>query len=174
MLPIRKQFTVGHTFIKYKGNYDFDGLYKLVTNWITKRRYELQEKKYKDKTDNIMGNEVEIDLTGEKKETPFVRLWIYVSFHMWDYKEKEGKLHGETKNFTGGRITIDIETKVELDWQGKFKGSKAKKLLGKLYVWIMKKEFEVKNIDAQEYEALKLEQEVKKFLKMETDTHAYG
>ncbi len=40
---------IGSTYIKYKGPYDFDGLYKLVHKWIKERRYHLEEKRYKDK-----------------------------------------------------------------------------------------------------------------------------
>ncbi|MBC8496006.1 hypothetical protein H8D36_07655 [archaeon] len=164
---------VGRAYIKYKGDYDFDGLYSLVWNWISGRRYVTQEPKYKDKIDSPAGTEVEVDIVGQKKETPYVKLWIKAALHNWDFKEKEGMLHGEKKLYTGGRIQITITTDVEVDWQNNFTGSKFKEMAGKFYFWVMKKEIETINIDAQEYEALKLEHEIKKFLKMETDTHAY-
>jgi len=172
-LPLGKPFRAGKTRVFYKGSYDFEGLYQLVTNWIMGRHYRMQEKKYKDKVANVMGNEVEITLTGDLKETGYVKALINVDFHAWDYKEKEGFLHGEKKKYTDGRIIITIETSTILDWQKKFSGSKAKVLMGKLYNWLRYWEFMIVYVDKQEYEALKLEHEVKKFLKMETDTHAY-
>ncbi len=168
-----KVIKAGETFIKFKGDYDFEGLYKLITRWIIEKRYVLDEKRYKDKIDNPMGTEVEIDLEGKRKETSYIRRIIEVSLHMWNYKEKEGILHGEKKKFTGGRITIRIITKIEIDWQNRFKGSKSKEMMGDFYFWIRKKELELVYIDHQEYEAVRLGTEIKKHLKMETDTHAY-
>lgn len=168
-----KKVPAGSTVVKYKGDYDFGGLYRLVFHWMQERKYWVQEKRYKDKIDNPLGNEVEVDLIGYKKETSFTKLHMSVSFHNWDYKEKEGVLHGEKKKFTGGRIIITITTYVEFDWQGIFTGSKLKEQMGKLYMWLMKKEFNLKNIDQQEYEALLLSHEVKKFLKMETDPYIH-
>ncbi|MBU1202016.1 MAG: hypothetical protein KJ583_05980 [Nanoarchaeota archaeon] len=165
--------TVGHTMVKYKGDYDFDGLYKLISRWIIDRKYKFDEKRYKDKIDNPMGTEVEIDFTGLKKETPYVVTRIKVSIHAWNYKEKEGILHEEKTRFTGGRVTVTIDTDIIFDWQAKFRGSKIKELMGDFYFWIRKKELEATHVDNQEYEALRLEHEIKKFLRMETDTHAY-
>jgi len=164
---------VGHAMVKYKGDYDFDGLYKLISNWIIDRRYKFDEKRYKDKIDNPLGTEVEIDFVGKRKETSYIVLEIAVSIHAWNYKEKDGILHEEKKRYTGGRVTIEIKTSIVFDWQDSFKGSRIKELMGDFYFWIRKKEFELTHVDNHEYEALRLEYEIKKFLRMETDTHAY-
>ncbi len=170
-----KTVTFGKNKTKFKGPFDWDGLYKLVCRWIMSRKYLLQEKRYKDKTDNPLGTEVEVELTASRKENFFLRRRIAVSFHLWNYQEKEGILHGKKTRYTEGRVTIDVETKIEFDWQGIFKPSKGKftETMGKLYMWVKHKEFESTTVDDQEYEALRLQHEIKKFLRMETDTHAY-
>lgn len=168
-----KPFTVGHAYVKFKGDYDWDGLFKLVSNWIMNRKYDYHEDRYQDKKKGPAGSELKVKVYGRKDETPFVRQWIHVYFHIWGMKEKKGVLHEEEKEFTGGRLTIDITAKIELDWQGRFKGSKWKEVLGKFYVWVMRKEIQIIHVDNHEYEALRLEHEIKKFLRMETDTHAY-
>ncbi|NQU98892.1 hypothetical protein HQ533_05490 [Candidatus Woesearchaeota archaeon] len=163
----------GRAFVQFKGDYDFDGLFKLIVNWMLERRYEFHEKKFKEKGIGPGGAELKIKLIGEKKETGYVKLYINVFIRAWDYVEKEGMLHGEHKIYSGGRIQIEIITTLEVDWQNKFSGSKSKELMGKFYYWVKKKEIELLHIDVHEYETLRLEYEVKKFLKMETDTHAF-
>ena len=159
--------------VQYKGEFDFDGLFKLITNWIISRRYEFQEKKYKESAKGHAGQELKIKLTGEKKENSYIKLYVNVFMRGWDYKEKEVIIDGERKIVASGRIQIEIITKAETDWQNRFSGTPFKELIGKFYDWVMKKEIELLHYDVQEYETLRLEHEVKKFLKMETDTHAF-
>lgn len=168
-----KKITAGHTIVKFKGEYDWDGLYKLITQWVLNRRYIMQEGRYKNKKLSSAGNEIQLTIIGEKKETAYTKLWIDIYIHSWDLKEKQVVVDGKKKLMTGGRFSIEITTDIEFDWQNKYTDSKFKEAMGKLYYWLMKKEFENIYIDAQEYEALKLEHEIKKFLKMETDTNAY-
>jgi len=168
-----KIVTAGETLVKYKGNYDWGALYQLAINWLLGRRYRVEEKRYKDKMTDAAGSEVEVQLRGKRKETPFIRKLMEVDFHLWGHKEVKGILNGKETMYTGGRISIHITAKVEIDWQNIFVGSKWKEVMGDFYFWVRKKEFELTVIDDHEYEALRLELEIKKFLKMETDTHAY-
>lgn len=164
--------TAGHAFVKYKGDYSFDELYKLIFNWLSVRRYEVHEKRYKIKEDTSLGQEIQIDIIADRRETSYTKLHFAITIRCWNFKEKEGILHGEKKTLTGGRVTIDIVGKNEFDWQNKFEGTPWKKTMGKFYFWVKKRELEILHIDYQEYEIMRLETEVKKLLKMEADSFA--
>ncbi|MCF7866869.1 hypothetical protein K9M18_05545, partial [Candidatus Woesearchaeota archaeon] len=69
--------------IRYKGVYDFDGLYKLMRGWLDERRYDFMETLYKDKVAGTLGNKVEIKMTPEMKIDEFVKFKI--NFNMKYY-----------------------------------------------------------------------------------------
>ncbi|MFH1770390.1 MAG: hypothetical protein ABH828_02420 [archaeon] len=170
---MREMRLVGQSMVQYNGDYDLGGLYKLITGWLMDRGYEFQDKRFKEKEDLAEGNYMKLDFTGRKKETAYTRLWMFLRIRIWEKKDEERIVDGEKKLITGGRIIIRIQGKVEFDWQDRFTGTKFREVLGSFYNWVMKKEHEILHVDRQEYEVLKLEYAIKKFLKMETGTHAY-
>ncbi|MFH1589054.1 MAG: hypothetical protein ABIB43_00615 [archaeon] len=165
--------TCGRAYVKYKGPFDWDGLYKLMVNWMKNKHYVTQENQYKEKKLGPNGNEVKFKVTGKRKETSYTRIIMELFLHGWDMAEHEVVVDGEKKKMNSGRFSIEITSKVEFDWQNTFTGSPGKEIMGKFYDWVMKRQHELLHIDVQEYQTLELEHEIKKFLKMETDTHAY-
>ena len=157
--------------IRYKGVYDYDGLYKLIRSWLDERRYDFMETKYKDKVSGPFGNEVEINMDPELKVDEFVKFHIKVRTHFWDVKEFEAELHGKKRPVCKGKFWIRLTGEVELDWQNKFKN------YGKLLDWlinhILRRYYEVKYYDVLTYDLFNLETEIKKFLRMETSHNAY-
>ncbi|MBC8501188.1 MAG: hypothetical protein H8D38_05510 [DPANN group archaeon] len=163
----------GYTVVKFKGEYDWGGLYALIMNWLMERKYETHDKRYKEKIAGPAGAEIKSDIYGEKRHTSYTKLWISFRIRGFDYIEKEKIINGKKRMMTGGRIAIRIITEVEFDWQNVFTGSPFRKMMGRFYDWVKKKDNELLIIDVHEYETLRIEHEIKKFLGMETDTHAF-
>ena len=93
--------------LRYKGVFDFDGLYKMMHAWLISKRYEFHETKYKDKVSTPFGNEIEVEWTGEKKINEFVKQKIVIEFHLWDFAEVE-----VIKAFSIDASTTDIDALV--------------------------------------------------------------
>ena len=55
-----KSYKMPILYIKYKGFFDFDGLYNAMAEWLRQREYILQEKNYKHKVPSVLGAEEEI------------------------------------------------------------------------------------------------------------------
>ncbi|MBU0666381.1 MAG: hypothetical protein ABIC91_00490 [Nanoarchaeota archaeon] len=163
----------GTTNVKYKGIFDWGGLYQLIAQWLYNRKYEVHENRYKDKESTPWGNEIEVTVNAHRRITAYIRYTFTIDYHLWDAKEIEVVEDGKKVKKTQGRILVSINAGLQLDWTDKFKGSKFNELLGKLIKTIKKKEIKILHEDYQEYENYALQTEIKKFLKMETDRHEY-
>jgi hypothetical protein len=162
---------------KYKGVFDYEGLYKMMHAWLISKRFLFQEDKYKDKVSTPFGNEVEIKWVAEKKVTEFIREWIQIEFHMWDFSEVEviGK-DGKKAKAAKTRMEIRFRAQIEFDYAGRFKesGSKFSEKLGQFYVEnIIYWDWKLRYANPLEYSVYDLHTKVKKFLNTDTSSNAY-
>lgn len=157
--------------IRYKGKYDFEGLYRLIRSWLDERRYDFMETLYKDKVAGPFGNEVELKLDPELKVNEFIKFHIHIETKFFDVKEFEAELHGKKKRICEGRFVLWFGANVEFDYTEKYK--KYEGLLNFLVTKILKRYYEVKYIDVLTYDLYDLHAKIKKFLRMETEYNAY-
>ncbi|MFT4260980.1 MAG: hypothetical protein ACMXX9_00940 [Candidatus Woesearchaeota archaeon] len=172
--------------IKYKGVYDFDGLYKLIRQWFKERNYDFSEPLYKDKSGGPFGNEIELKLYGEKKITEFIKYHIQLETWKIEMKEFDAKIDGEVKKVTDGRMSVTFtEVAIEFDWQNKFKDPREPEddadqfeklkykfksnlygtgLLKNLVTKILRRYYEIKFMGPLEGEAYDLHEKLKKHL----------
>ncbi|HHE36366.1 MAG TPA: hypothetical protein ENL16_00955 [Candidatus Woesearchaeota archaeon] len=161
--------------IRYSGFFDWGGLYRLVWDWLQKRQFRVHEKRYKDKPDTPLGSEIEVDVTGEREVTEYYKYKVAVSYHLWESKEVPVIIKGKQGRRMRGRIHISIEGEVITDWQGRFKKNGLYKAMGEfLDKVILKYDRNIKYIDPLDKDLHRLEAEIKKFLKMETQASSVG
>ncbi len=110
--------------IKYRGVFDFDGLYRMMVDWFENQGYEFQETTYKHKVPSPMGAEQELGWFAWRKVNAYVKYWVKISFHIWDMKEVEVIRDGKKKKMLSARMHIEFSGYVELDWQKTFSGNK--------------------------------------------------
>lgn len=178
-MSVKEAFSVLETgepvLIRYNGVFDFEGLYRMIHAWLINKRFEFHENRYKDKVFSPFGNELEIEWVAEKKVTEFVKEYITVYFHLWDFSEvdiiKDGKKHKMTKS----RMEIKLDAKLELDYNQKFaKGNAFIKNLGKFYLnKVIYWEWRIKYADALTYNMYDLHHKIKKYLELYSSTNAY-
>jgi hypothetical protein len=163
--------------IRYKGLFDWAGIYKLVYNWIVNRQFRFHEKRYKDKLDTPLGNELEVDVWGEKEVTEYYKYRMDVAYHLWESREIPVVINGKQTKLWQGRIEIKISGKVITDWQGHYKSGEntvhkwMEMFLNKV---VLKNEIEMKHIDPFDKDLHRLEAELKKLLKIEADASGVG
>jgi len=161
--------------VRFKGLFDWGGLYRLVWKWMQNRQFRVHEKRYKDKIDTALGNELEVDVWGEKEITEYYQYVIEVSYHLWESKEVPVIENGKQVMRMQGRMQVNIKGSVITDWQGRYKGSTTNKLMETfLNKVILKNELEMKHIDPFDKDMHRLESEIKKFLKIEADPSGVG
>ncbi|MDP7323381.1 MAG: hypothetical protein QF632_01315 [Candidatus Woesearchaeota archaeon] len=110
--------------LKYRGVWDYEGLYQLMVQWFEDQGYEFHERVFKHKVPSPLGFEQELGWYGWRKVNAYVKFWIYVYWHVWDIKEVEVVKDGKKKKMVQARLFIEFSGKVELDWQNMFTGSK--------------------------------------------------
>ncbi len=167
MVSIRRDMPVFG--LKYRGVFDMDGLYRAMVAWMEGQKYEFHEQYYKHKVPSPLGAEQEMGWFGKRKVNPYVRFWIYIHFHIWDMKDVEVVRDGKKKKMLSGRMQMEMDGYVELDWQNMFSGNK---FLVHLQDW-MNKYVLFKKItggweDELYYRIHKLYYVVKDFLNMES------
>jgi hypothetical protein len=158
--------------IFYAGVFDYDGLIKMIANWYNEFGFKFHENTLKHKVPSPDGSEQEIELSGYKKITEYVKYWIKIDGHIWELNEVEVKVGNEIKKMAKGKIKLDLSTQTDLDYNDKFKSYTARKLQIFLHQHIWYKKISGGWTDENYYLMWKLHAEIKKFLKMSTPHNA--
>ncbi len=156
--------------IRFRGIFSWRGLYQFMREWFERNNYNFNEKKYKHK-----GDEVEVEMLGEKKIDAMYKEYVTIAIHIWDLKEVEVEEEGKKVKKNYGKFELTIDGSIEVDYSGRFSEPKSKlgKKLGEWWFKITKKDFEIKVADPFYYELYNLHEKLKKYLKMEMDSGAY-
>ncbi len=159
--------------VRYKGFYDFRGLYTLLRTWLTTHDYQIHEKVFKEKPATHMGMETELDWDAVRKETPFIKYHIDFKMIYSDTEEIEVVKNGEKKPSNKGRVEIIMNPYLEYDWQGKYGTKFLKILLEILWKRILYNEWKKKYEDELMKQVTLLGEDVKKFLNMHAESGIY-
>ena len=159
--------------IRYKGVYDLDGIYKTIRGWLDQNRLDYREKIHKDKATNPWGNEVEWEMTPERKVDGFIKYEIYIRTKFFDVKEYDAVIHGHKHRLTDGKFWIEITGNVVFDYKNNFKSDFAKKMLDLLVKKIFRRYYRVHHVEKLYKDMYVLHNEIKKYMKMETAFNAY-
>lgn len=162
-------------FIRYKGVFDFEGLYRMMHAWLISKRFLFHENLYKDKVFTPFGNELEIKWLAERKVTEYVKEYIEIYFHLWDFAEVEVIKEGKKNKMTKSRMEIKFEAKLELDYTQKFaNGGKFAEKLGQFYQnKVIYWDWRIKYADTLTYSLYDLHSKVKKYLGTVSGSNAY-
>ncbi|MEA3430371.1 MAG: hypothetical protein U9R08_03805 [Nanoarchaeota archaeon] len=159
--------------LRFSGIFDFDGLYKLMVNWLSDKNYGFAEPVYKDKPMEG-GREVEIEWYAYKKIDQFYKYVIEVAFHLWEVSPAEVILNGEKKMLTKARMEIKIKGTIEVDYEERWKRSQFREMLFNFYFkYIIMKKFELTILNPFYYRLYDLFTMVKDFLNMSTKGSAF-
>ncbi len=152
--------------IKYRGIFDFNGLYDFVVDWLKDNKYEIKESfKYKNKE---FGYEVELKLDGWRKETEYIKVLPGIFIQVWGMKDVE--VNG--KKLQKGRMRITINCALEMDYSGEYERSR---LLRELRKWYHKYVFSSRydtgyHWDRMYFHMVAFQNKLKEFLGMHAET----
>ena len=173
-MPVGEFKSPKRLVIRYKGLFDFEGLYTLVVQWFKYRGFWFHERTYKHKVPSPKGAEDEIEWDGMKKISEYVAHAINVYIHLWDMTEVKVVKDGVEKTLTNARMEIVIRAIMTLDYQKKWERGAFWNALGDFYEkYIIKKEFETIQWDQVWYRAHKLHAIIKDFMDMQAKGYEY-
>ena len=163
-----------HLIIRYKGLFDFDGLYYLMVQWLKQRRYWFHEIDYKHKVPTPYGAEQEIKWEAEKKINDYMKYRIGIFLHTWDQTEVEVIKDGEKKTLTSARIEITFDGTIEIDYEKRMSKSRVWAAIADVYYkYFLKEDIESIHYDTMYYRLQRLHSMVKKFLDMGAKGYEY-
>lgn len=157
----------GPLVVRYKGVYDYEGLYKLLITFLEDRKFDIEEKKYKDKQAGPFGHEVEHKHKAAREVTEFIQYQVSVSTHFWDVKEFVANAENGKKKLTSGKFEIVINGSVIFDWQDNYKSDFWKKFLDFYVDTLFKKYYEENYLGQLETYLFDLQKALKKHANME-------
>mgnify|MGYP006298602149 CR=1 FL=1 len=152
--------------IRYKGVFDWPGLYRLCRLWIEENRYRYYEKRYKHK-----GDEVEVDMIGLRKVDAMHRYNIGVHFHIWHLREIEVPKGTKTVKLNQANVQVWIVPQVDIDYTERFADSKLARRIFKWWLEIRKRDINVNYVEALSKELMELHTKIKTFLNMSSDVN---
>jgi len=125
--------------IRYRGNYDYDGLLDVIRSYFGRHFFDRKEPKFKFKTGGS-GSEVEFKMVADRKVTHYIKIFLTVEGHLWDVKQEDIVISGKTVRRTNGKLEIKLSGHFEFDYNNKFashgtKGS-ADKLQNSIEKWM--------------------------------------
>ncbi|MFC1648502.1 hypothetical protein ACFL1B_03505 [Nanoarchaeota archaeon] len=156
-------------YVRYKGVYDFEDVYRLIYRWYRDRKYRYYEKKYKNKPESPWGYEHELYLEGEKKVDSFYQYIINIDINVIDSAEIE--IDG--RKLFDGRIHIAIYGVINRDYSDKFDRNWFTRWIGNMYYTITKLEMELLHWDVLHYKMQDLAEDLKNHLNMYADVNYY-
>jgi len=159
--------------IKFKGMYDFDALYRFMSQWLKGHRYEFHETLYKFKPP-----ELDIRWRAERRKTGFAKDILHVEFHMWGDYDVEVVEKGKKKKMTNARMIITLNAEVEAPYANMFGQRRwnlpmERRLLNIFHNYVLKREFELLYLDALYYELYSFHKAIKIFMKLSASGSAY-
>ncbi|HLD33783.1 MAG TPA: hypothetical protein VJB66_03580 [Candidatus Nanoarchaeia archaeon] len=162
------------SLIRYRGLFDWAGLYAAIADWFKHYRFILHEEMYKHKVPSPLGAEQELFWYAEEDVNEFVKFRLEVSFHLWDMTEIEVVKDGKKKLLTNARLEIKLGGKLIFDWQNRFEKTKFTRALRTLYIqYIYRRETSSIWGDMLYYRLLGLHAHIKQYLDLQTKWHAY-
>ncbi len=159
--------------IRYRGLFDFEGLFRLMRGWFDAREYEFFERRYKHKSRST-GAELEINFEAHRDINEYARNVIKIFFHIWDAHEVEVVKDGKKKKMWEGRMLIEFSGLVELDYDSHWEHSPFLRHLRNFYHnFVIKGEIDQIWTDKLWYKINDLQQNCKRFLGMHTESDVY-
>ena len=116
-----------------------------------------------------LGNELEVEVWGEKEVTEYYMYKVSVSYHLWESKEVPMVINGKHTKLMQGRMEIRINGEVITDWQKRYKSDVTTHKLMETFMnkLLFKNERDMLHVDPFDKDLHVLEGEIKKFLKIE-------
>ncbi|MBI2040922.1 MAG: hypothetical protein HYT16_02350 [DPANN group archaeon] len=106
---------LGPERVDYNGEFNFDELYRHIYDWLKWRKYDVKEKKYKDKV-KALGREIEVKWSAVRDVDEYTQLQLEVEVKIEDFVDVEKTTKtGERVKMNAGNMKISVNGNLVLD-----------------------------------------------------------
>ncbi|MFP4117315.1 MAG: hypothetical protein ACLFTR_00150 [Candidatus Woesearchaeota archaeon] len=150
--------------VRFKGNFNLDGLLKMMYKFLKTKGYNFYEPKHKAKIP-----ELEIKWIGERKVTPYYKYVIEINIHFYDLTEVDAQdENGNAIKMSNGRFVMSIDGGIDAGYTTEWgeKKSHFRALLKKFYEALTMREFMAKHAQTLILEATELRTRINSYLGM--------
>lgn len=142
--------------IIYEGNLDVNDMYGLVKDFLSQKKYDINEKEH----NYAEGGSLKIKWEGEQNITDYIQFYLKVTLK--GSKTKRVKL--KNKEAFSGKFNIEIESEIHKDYQDYYEGKPIIKFFRELFNYVVKKDEFHKLSDQLISESYALFDEIKAYL----------
>ncbi len=123
---------LGPERVDYDGEFDFEELYHHIFEWLKWRKYDVKEKKYKDKV-KALGRELEVKWAASRDVDEYTQLQIEVEVKIEDFTDVEKTKNGERVKMNKGNMKISVSGNLVLDKDDKWEYKPMLKFIRRFY-----------------------------------------
>lgn len=118
--PIKKfpkadKFEIPEFYIKYRGTFNFEELYKYIFSFLTDQKFVVYETKHKFKPP-----ELELDIIGRRRVSGYLRWNIDVGIHMFFSARIPQMKDGKPTELVTARLKITLSGEIETGYKDYF------------------------------------------------------
>lgn len=111
------------TTVKHRGFFDYSKVQQAIRQWYVDDDYDTFDfKAYKQKFPTPTGTEHEVEITGSKKVTEYVKFRIDVFMRVYNMRDVELVQGGKKVRMQEGQVQVEVRPFLTLDWQFRFEG----------------------------------------------------
>lgn len=173
-MGIPKELNVMQRPVMYRGILNLQGFLKMLKAWLEEHRYEFHENTVKSKLAHD-GLRREYRWIAWKNINEYVRYDVTIFMDIRNIERIEVVRAGKKERLTQCRIILEINGKVSMDPEGRFKGNKFLQALQDfMHNYIIKKEILFIWADQLDYRMMKLQRVAKEYLEFEAKSDAFA
>ncbi|MFT4312982.1 MAG: hypothetical protein ACMXYA_01105 [Candidatus Woesearchaeota archaeon] len=152
--------------LRYRGVFDYDGLYAFMKNWCLKRKIRIFESPFKWKASGPGMTEIEAFIKGETKLDEYQKFEIEIMWKAVDMKF----FHDEKsqKKMSQGRIHIQLSGTITSDYQNIFGKTPLSKTMGDIINHVLKKDTTKNHLEHFRVELEDFHNEMRQFFHQDT------
>ena len=156
-------------YVRYRGVFDFNGLYQFIANWIKNDNYDFYEKRIVERAPYTI-----YEMEGRKIVDYYAMYLLLPSIWVTEDKQIQVIKNGRLKNLSEGRLKIIIDGGFITDYDGDFESSSGdKKIEQFLNSRILYHEILLTHLDYMDYYLVSFMTALKQYLGMEVSSNAY-
>ena len=110
-------------WIKHKGIFDLNELLQVIKDFWEQDFFKVHMPKYKYKIPTPKGQQHKVNMYAERKMSEYVKFTVKIFIRAFDYKEVEIVKDGKKIKTGQGRLTVEVDGVLDLDFEKRFNGS---------------------------------------------------
>jgi len=108
--------------ITFEGIFDLKETYKHAYQWLQLRKFDVAEKKYKEKVKDS-GKDLEIEWTATKDYDEYTKIELKIKWETIALDDVEVVVNNKKKKMNKGELTVTVTANLVKDWQDKWETS---------------------------------------------------